>query len=86
MYSLSVAADARGRGIGEKLLRQMLAEMEQRGVTRVYLEVDQANTAAIRLYERLGFHRVGLLPDYYGENRPALHMMYEAVSLRPVAA
>ena len=40
-----------------------------------YLEVEQANTAAVNLYETLGFRSLGSLTDYYGEGRNGLHMV-----------
>jgi ribosomal-protein-alanine acetyltransferase len=87
VYSLAVDPGSRGQGIGEKLMREMIEQLRQRDVRRVYLEVEASNTGAIHLYERLGFASIGKLPDYYGEGRPGLHMMLEtSVIRRPVAA
>ena len=56
---LGVLPEARGRGIGEALLRRSLAMFGERGVARVTLEVDTANpTEALRLYERVGMRSV----------------------------
>ena len=78
IYSLVVRDDCRGQKIGAKLLSAMLAELVARGVRRVYLEVESSNTAAVRLYERTGFRRIGTLPDYYGKGQDAIHMMCDA--------
>jgi len=52
---LAVAPAARGRGLGEALLRHAFARLHERGARRVGLKVDAHNpTSAIRLYERLG--------------------------------
>jgi ribosomal protein S18 acetylase RimI-like enzyme len=75
IYSLAVSADCRGRGLGHALLRRLIETLGARGVNRIYLEVERANTAAVKLYERNGFRRVGILPDYYGLGRDALHML-----------
>ena len=48
----------RGQGIGEKLCRAILAKEKERGTRYAYLQVVQANTAAVKLYEKLGFSRV----------------------------
>jgi ribosomal protein S18 acetylase RimI-like enzyme len=86
-YSLAVDPAFRGQGIGERLMRAMLDELGRRAVRRIYLEVEATNAPAIHLYQRLGFRAIGQLPDYYGEGRPGLHMMYEvAVPVAPVAA
>jgi len=51
---LYVAADARGRGIGEALMRRSAAEARRLGATRLELTVDGDNTRAKALYEMLG--------------------------------
>lgn len=85
IYSLSTHPKHRGQGVGEALLRSMVSSLTDRGVRRVYLEVDGENAAAIRLYERSGFRRLGDLPDYYGPGRAAVHMVYEAQPAAMVA-
>ena len=56
---LAVAPAARGRGLGESLLRHAFARLHERGVRRVGLKVDSRNpTGAVRLYERVGMHTV----------------------------
>ncbi|MEU2429565.1 GNAT family N-acetyltransferase [Streptomyces sp. NPDC007861] len=53
--ALGVLREARGRGIGELLLRRAFAEFASRGRTTVGLAVDTGNTTgALRLYERCG--------------------------------
>jgi ribosomal protein S18 acetylase RimI-like enzyme len=54
-----VTPEARGRGIGDALMRAMLHEMGQDpAIQRVRLYVNASQTAAVRLYERSGFHLV----------------------------
>jgi ribosomal protein S18 acetylase RimI-like enzyme len=55
---IAVRAEARGSGVGELLLRALLAEAGRRGVAELSLSVERDNPAA-RLYERVGFQRVG---------------------------
>jgi mycothiol synthase len=56
---LAVAEEARGRGLGETLVRHALVTLWDRGVPRVGLKVDARNpTSAIRLYERVGMQVV----------------------------
>jgi ribosomal protein S18 acetylase RimI-like enzyme len=77
IYSLVVRAQSRGQKIGQKLLKAMIDALIARGVKRIYLEVEQANAGAIRLYEQSGFRAIGVLPDYYDKGKPGLHMMHE---------
>ncbi|MCL2052237.1 MAG: tRNA (adenosine(37)-N6)-threonylcarbamoyltransferase complex dimerization subunit type 1 TsaB [Lachnospiraceae bacterium] len=54
----------RRNGIGEKLLKYMLKDLGNE--VEVYsLEVRAGNSAAISLYEKLGFKKVGSRPDFY---------------------
>ena len=46
----------RGRGIGEALLRALLAHAQQQGVATISLSVECDNPA-MQLYEKLGFER-----------------------------
>src|SRR5262245_22261564 len=49
-----VEASARRRGIGLGLMKTVAAELRQRGLAEWALNVKPDNTAAIRLYEKLG--------------------------------
>jgi ribosomal protein S18 acetylase RimI-like enzyme len=57
IVDIALLPERRGRGIGERLLRSVIAEAEQRGV-RATVHVEPLNPA-IRLYERLGFVAAG---------------------------
>lgn len=48
-----------GSGIGTALLRTVLGVAREAGVERVWLTVERWNTPAVRLYEKVGFERVG---------------------------
>jgi GNAT superfamily N-acetyltransferase len=53
--SIMIDAEHRGRGLGEALVRSLLAFASEQGARLAFLQVDCANAAAIRLYGRLGF-------------------------------
>ena len=55
---LGVAAEARGRGVGETLVRHVMALAASRGIRRVVLNTGPEMQSAQRLYERLGFARL----------------------------
>ena len=40
---------------GRQVMRAMATEARQRGVERVFLQVDASNAPALSLYQRLGF-------------------------------
>lgn len=55
--SMHVVQEARGRGLGEKLLRHVIDEARRRGYARLSLETGNAEAfePARRLYQRFGF-------------------------------
>lgn len=55
MYYLPVA---RGRGLGERVLRRCLDRAREFGFRRCYLETLTGMDAAMKLYERVGFRRL----------------------------
>ncbi len=64
---LSVAVDRarRGRGLARNLLTLHLRRLAALGARTVFLEVDEHNAPAIRLYDRAGFHEISRRPNYY---------------------
>lgn len=65
VMNLAVCPACRRQGIGAKLLDSMSALLHRQGIETLFLEVRPSNTAAIALYERFGFARVGRRPKYY---------------------
>jgi [ribosomal protein S18]-alanine N-acetyltransferase len=65
--TIAVAAEHRGRGLGSALMRHIMQEVVDQGVTRATLEVRESNHAARHLYERLGFVPAGVRHGYYTE-------------------
>ncbi|MFL5962367.1 MAG: GNAT family N-acetyltransferase [Gaiellaceae bacterium] len=59
---LLVHRSARRRGIAQLLMEQ--AELEAQAEGKTLLVLDTASGDAERLYERLGWTRVGVIPDY----------------------
>jgi ribosomal-protein-alanine N-acetyltransferase len=66
---LSIAIDPshRGKGFSGPLLLTHLGHLAGRGVRTVFLEVEENNQPARRLYDRAGFAVVGRRERYYRE-------------------
>ncbi|TCR68902.1 ribosomal-protein-alanine N-acetyltransferase [Bosea sp. BK604] len=65
ILSIVVKPDQRGSGLGRALLGAHLGQLAARGVTQVFLEVEDGNAAADRLYRHFGFREVGRRKGYY---------------------
>jgi ribosomal-protein-alanine N-acetyltransferase len=78
ILSIAVAESHRGRGLSNSLLLTHLGHLAGRGIRTVFLEVEENNQPARRLYERAGFSVVGRRERYYrqtgGEALDALLM------------
>jgi [ribosomal protein S18]-alanine N-acetyltransferase len=59
LYSIASLPEARGKGVGTALIEAVEAAALQRRCDAVRLEVRTDNDSAIRLYERLGYRRIG---------------------------
>lgn len=69
ILNVAVRPDCRRRGIAEALMRELETRLSGRGSSRITLEVRASNDPAIRLYEKLGYARVGLRKSYYEKPR-----------------
>ena len=65
ILSVAVAGSRRGRGLARNLLNLHMRRLAALGARAVFLEVDEHNAAAIRLYDRAGFHEISRRPIYY---------------------
>jgi L-amino acid N-acyltransferase len=62
-HTLHVRADARGRGIGRRLLLALIERARTLGKHVMVAGVDGDNAASIHLHERLGFTQAGRLTE-----------------------
>lgn len=65
LENLVVAVAHRRRGFASQLLQSLIAAANERNVERILLEVRESNTAALALYEKLGFLLSGRRKAYY---------------------
>lgn len=67
--NIAVAAEYRKRGVGALLIEKMIERAVFLGLSILTLEVRASNAAAQRLYERYGFEKIGIRPNYYQNPR-----------------
>jgi len=78
LLNLSVAPLCQRIGYGSLLLQYALLVAREAGAASVLLEVRPSNTAALALYDRFGFSRIGVRRAYY----PAANGREDALVLR----
>lgn len=72
--TIAVRTDFQGRGIGRKLMQEILDIAASRNLRKIMLEVKPENLAAISLYQKFDFEVIGLRRNYYGPSKDALTM------------
>ncbi len=70
----------RRRGVGRSMMVYILDMLRGSGIRNLFLEVRPSNQPAIRLYESLGFSRIGLRRGYYSFPREDAIVMMKGLS------
>lgn len=65
LYQIATAPAVRQQGLAKVLFAELIQCLQQRGVTRLMLEVRESNHPAQQLYSRLGFEQDGIRKGYY---------------------
>jgi ribosomal-protein-alanine N-acetyltransferase len=65
ILSVAVARRRQGRGLARQLVDLNLRRLAGHGIRTVFLEVEEANAPARKLYARAGFREAGKRPGYY---------------------
>jgi ribosomal-protein-alanine N-acetyltransferase len=66
ILTIDVSPAHRQKGIGQMLLQEIEKIFKTKGVKTSHLEVREDNVAAISLYTKLGYQKIGKLKNYYG--------------------
>jgi ribosomal-protein-alanine N-acetyltransferase len=74
LQNLFVKPPLRNKGWGEKIVRQIMIWSRNEGANRLTLDVDPANKAAVRLYEKVGFQVLERRKKSYPRGEDALVM------------
>jgi len=67
ILTLGIIPNARRRSNGLTLLLQGENYLSAKKVSRLFLEVSSANSAAVTLYGKCGFQEIGFRKNYYSE-------------------
>lgn len=65
LFNIAVDPAYQGKGFGKQLLQALIAQLQQKQITTLWLEVRASNTTAQKLYFSLGFNEVTVRKNYY---------------------
>jgi [ribosomal protein S18]-alanine N-acetyltransferase len=65
LLNISIAKSHQGQSLGRNLLEHMMQIARKHGAQNIFLEVRPSNTAAVRLYESIGFNEMAIRRNYY---------------------
>jgi ribosomal-protein-alanine N-acetyltransferase len=77
ILNLFVSEQYRGKGLGKKLMNQVIEICKQEEIQNITLEVRKSNHYAITMYQSLGFHVATTRKNYYEDGEDALLLMLE---------
>ncbi|QSA98518.1 GNAT family N-acetyltransferase/peptidase C39 family protein [Methylococcus sp. EFPC2] len=72
LYSIAVAPEHKGSGVGRRLAEACERLVLERDCVSLRLEIRRDNTASLRLFEKLGYRYLATVPDYYEDHADAL--------------
>ena len=84
LHIIAVKKECRDLGIGKQLIKYFEENSSDYSSTKYFLTVDDINPQARKLYESLGYQRVGELKDFYKNGITSYIMMKEAGKQIPV--
>lgn len=68
LLTICVDKSYRGKGIAKSLVFSMIEILKGKNVEHILLEVNENNTNAIKLYEKIGFDIISKRKNYYGKD------------------
>lgn len=74
---IAIRQDQEGKGIASAFLREVLADMKENGINKIFLEVRSKNQRAISFYERNNFQQYRVRKHYYNDGDDALCYLWE---------
>jgi RimJ/RimL family protein N-acetyltransferase len=84
LLDIGILADFRGVGLGEAMVSSAVEAARSLGIWLVELRVFSTNSAAIKLYERIGFKRSGTTPNMIMKNGKYIDDVQMYIDLRGI--
>jgi ribosomal-protein-alanine N-acetyltransferase len=77
LLKIIIDPEKRQSGLGHSLLQESITILQERGIKSFFLEVEEKNLAAIKLYERAGFKIIHKKKQFYSNGSNAIIMTLE---------
>lgn len=68
IITICISPEHRGKGYASQLLQHEMTHLRQIEIKKLFLEVNEFNLEAIKLYQKLQFQQVALRKNYYKTN------------------
>lgn len=68
LITIAIDPSYRRLGLASKFLEHLLEVSRQKWVKKIFLDVRKSNMAAIALYQKFGFVKIGVRKKYYSDN------------------
>ena len=65
LLNITVSPKLRKLGLGSRMMAAIEGVSAQQNIPRIILEVRPSNTAAVTLYQKLGYKQIGIRKNYY---------------------
>lgn len=76
--NVAVALEYRRRGIAEGIIKKLIRMAAERDAGQIFLEVRESNRAALLLYQKCGFKKMGIRRNFYERPKEnAVVMVYD---------
>lgn len=65
LWYIAVESQYQNQGIGSRLMKEFMDDMNLNGMQQITLEVRKSNQSAIHLYKKYHFKEISIRKDYY---------------------
>ena len=79
LYFLGIEEHKKNLGYGARLLQKVITDSKALGAKEIFIEVNEFNKVAIKLYVKCGFKKYGVRKNYY---KNALNSFDDAVLMK----
>lgn len=76
LQKIAVIENERRNGIATQLIQYASNYLKENKVTSFYLEVNEHNSIAIKVYEKLGFNKISTRENYYGSDSAIIYQKF----------